>query len=165
MYSCPFDNSQSCTVESVFQTKDGESGGRLERNQSYLLLSLFLLFSTFSHFIFSSLSLLLFFPLPFLKFSLLFINSLSLLSLSLLSLYNRADSNPLAQDLFTLLSDDSRAFNGQLLGYSLRSFENHVVVRTSKENGSLSRFFCPILKWKLGTPNKVYKLPPSNGHL
>ena len=118
VYSCPFDNSQSCTVESIFQTKDGESTASL--------LSPSPCFSFLVLFAFLVLCLTFFYPISILP-PLLAFSSLSPKTHLSPSLFS-TDSNPLAQDLFTLLSDDSRAFDGQLLGFSLRSFENHVVV-------------------------------------
>lgn len=43
------------------------------------------------------------------------------------------DSNPQAELFFSFLSGDDRSYEGELLGYSLRSLDNHVVVRDKLE--------------------------------
>ena len=56
------------------------------------------------------------------------------------------DSNPLAQLLAPVFSTDTRSYEGELLGYSLRSFDNHVVVCKT-----LSLASCVIIKFAIYT--------------
>lgn len=100
VFSCPFDNSQSCYIVPAFQTKNGEFCAM--GNWKYNLLS-YLLVDPSLH-LFS-------FHIP--------------LSPPLLP----TDSNPQAELFDSFLSGDNRSYEGELLGYSLRSLDNHVVVR------------------------------------